>query len=155
MGVNVTINTSGLTTFAAALRELVATFPVEEEKALLAGAEVVSESAKGRCDSPTTRATIRTLPLPPINGHPAVAVGAGESGSGNPGLYPLLLEGGNGATKFSHWEHPVFGNDSVLVAQMSHPYLKPALDGATEGIEEALSVEIQEHIDEHLDKEFS
>jgi len=151
MGVNVTIDTGGLSAFIVRLREVLADLSVTEEKALLVGAEVVKEEAKQRTDSVKTRDTIRVIPLPPIAGRQAVAVGAGESGGS---LIPLLLEGGNGIQKFSSWKHPVFGN-LPLEEQKTHPYLLPSLRDKTVELTEAVSVQVEDMLDDRLDGKFT
>ena len=151
MGVTVKIDTGGLSAFAARLREMMASFRTEEERVLLGGAEVVAEEAKRITTSKKAKDTIRVIPLAPVNGRAAVAVGSGESGGS---IIPLLLEGGNGAVKFAEWKHPVFGT-STTVTQQSHPYLKPALSESALPIEEAVALDIEELLDEYLDEEFT
>ena len=152
MSANVRIDTGGLTAFGLRLREMLASFPVHEEEFLATGAEAVKVKAQSNAAAdPSVASTIRVVPLPAREGKQAVAVGAGYSGSGNPGLLPLLLEG----RKFSHWEHPVFGNDSVLVTQMSKPYLAPALHDTTDELESIANDAIEEQLETELSGTFS
>ena len=155
MSATVHIDTGGLTAFAVRLRELVASFPSEERLFLRAAAEAVALDAKRRSSgSITTSPTVRVIEVPPVGERQAIAVGAGFSGTGNKGKLPLLLEGGNGANKFSSWNHPVFGNQDVIVSQKAKPYLKPALDAEEEAIETIASEAIQLQLDFELEGRF-
>ena len=149
MSVTVRIETSGLTEFGLKLRELMASFPVSEEKAMLAGAEVIVDEAKDRTKSEKTRPTIRSYPMPTVGARTMVIVGAGESGGS---ILPLLLEGGNGATQFTEWSHPVFGNEPD-VKQKTQPYLRPAVEDKQEEMTEAIGLQIQEILNDELDIE--
>lgn len=151
MSVTVKIETGGLTEFGARLRELLASFPIEEELALTACAELVRDDAKNRASgSEKTVNTIRVLPSPAINGKMAVRVGSGESGGS---IYPLLREGGNGATRFKEWKHPTFGGPPT-VTQKSDPYLEPALRAKTDEMEVKTGDAVEKLLDRELDGTF-
>lgn len=153
MGVTVKIDTGGFTDLSLHLRALLASFPTEERVFLAACAEAVSEDAKERASgSKKTASTIRVIPLPPISGKPAFAVGAGVSGET---IYPLLREGGNGVSRFSEWKHPVFGNEGIIVSQKTDPYLEPALRDKGTEMEEIAGLAIEQLLDEELSGTFS
>jgi hypothetical protein len=155
MGATVHIDTGGLTAFALQLRSLVASVPLQEKEFLGSAAEVVASEARSNASgSPKVQQTIRVFWLPEREGTQAVAIGAGDKGSGNAGLYPLLREGGTGK-KFKYWEHPVFGNTSVQVTQMSNPYLEPALRDKESELEAIADEVIDRELEAQLGRAFS
>lgn len=152
MGVTVEINTAGLSAFALKLRELLASFPAQEREYLMASAEIVRDDAKKNAEgSKKTVGTIRVIPIPPIEGRQAVAIGAGESGGS---LYPLLREGGNSPKKrFTSWVHPTFGHDPEVL-QLTHPYLRKALEDDFDLIEETAGKSIEADLNATLSGEY-
>ncbi len=152
MSATIHIETGGLSALAVRLREVVASFPVEEQLMLVAAAEKVRDNAKGRASgSKKTVPTIRVIPLPSNGGRQSVAVGAGEVGGS---IYPLLREGGNGQ-KFSEWKHPVFGIPGTNVVQKTSPYLQPALKDSSREMQLVVETAVTKVLDEELTGEFS
>lgn len=152
MSATIHIETGGLAALAVRLSEVVASFPVTEQLMLTAAGEKVRDAAKDRAaESQKTAPTIRVLPVPPVAGRQAVAIGAGNSGGS---ILPLLLEGGNGA-KFTQWNHPVFGNTNVIVTQQTRPYLLPALKDSSREITAVAEQAVEKVLMEELDEEFS
>lgn len=146
MSVNVTIDTSGLTTLVVRLRNVVVLLPSAEDEALAAGAALVARDARNRASkSVKASSSIRVIPLPPLKGNRAFAVGAGQSGGD---IYPLLREGGNG-NKFRQWKHPTFGHEPEVV-QNTDPYLTPALEANVVPIVEGIELELDAVLDAQL-----